>query len=237
MANDVDLSSEDDVAIVRICRPPHNFFDADLVGAIADHLETVGATHKVVVLHSEGRNFCAGADLQAAATSAFSRSGAHLYDEALRLFRQPLPIVAAVQGKAVGGGVGLALAADLRVGTPETKFLVPFARIGTHQGFGLSVTLPDAVGLPAATDMLYTGRVVAGEEAMRLGLLQRLVTAEQLLDEARAIARAIAEASPAAIGSIRATLRGARIDDIVAAMAHERREQQRLMDQHPLESR
>lgn len=237
MANDVDLSSEDDVAFVRICRPPHNFFDADVVAAIADHIESVAATHAVVVLHSEGRNFCAGANLQSGAASGFSRSGAHLYDEALRLFRQPLPIVAAIQGKAVGGGVGLALAADLRVGTPDTKFALPFAQIGIHHGFGLSVTLPDAVGLPAATDLLYTGRAVAGEEAMRLGLLQRLVPAGQLLDEARAVARAIAGANPAAIRSIRSTLRGARIDDLVAAVAHERREQERLLDQRPAESR
>jgi 2-(1,2-epoxy-1,2-dihydrophenyl)acetyl-CoA isomerase len=237
MAGDVDLSTDDDVAIVRICRPPHNFFDADVVAAIADHIESVSMTHRVVVLHSEGRNFCAGADLRAAATSGFSRSGTHLYDEALRLFRQPLPIVAAIQGKAVGGGVGLALAADLRIGTPDTKFDVPFAKIGTHHGFGLSVTLPEAVGPPAAADMLYTGRVVAGEEAARLGLLQRMVPAERLLDEARAIARTIAAANPAAIRSIRSTLRGARIDDLIAAMAHERREQERLVGQRPLESR
>ncbi len=236
MTDDVELSSEGAVAIVRICRPPHNFFDAQLVGAIADRIESVASTHRAVVLHSEGRNFCAGANLQAAATSAFSRSGVHLYDEALRLFRQPLPVIAAIQGKAVGGGVGLALAADLRVGTPETKFSVPFAMIGTHQGFGLSVTLPDSVGLPVATDMLYTGRVVAGEEALRLGLLQRVVAADRLLEEARAVAAAIAAASPAAIGSIRTTMRGARLDDLVAAMAHERREQDRLQTQRPVGS-
>jgi len=235
--NDLDLSSDGDIAVLRICRPPHNFFDAGLVAAIADHIERVATTHRVVVLHSEGRNFCAGADLRSASTSGFSQSGTHLYDEALRLFRQPLPIVAAIQGKAVGGGVGLALAADVRVGTPDTKFDVPFAKIGTHQGFGLSVTLPEAVGAPTAADMLYTGRVVAGEEAARLGLLQRMVPAEQLLDAARAVARTIAEARPAAISSIRSTLRGARIDDLIAAMAHERREQERLAAQRPLESR
>lgn len=237
MVDDVDLSTDDDIAIVRICRPPHNFFDANVVAAIADRIESVAMTHRVVVLHSEGRNFCAGADLRAAVTSGFSRSGTHLYDEAVRLFRQPLPIVAAIQGKAVGGGVGLALAADVRVGTPDTKFDVPFAKIGTHHGFGLSVTLPEAVGSPTAADMLYTGRVVAGEEATRLGLLQRMVPAEQLLDDTRAIARTIAAASPAAIRSIRSTLRGARIDDLIAAMAHERREQERLAHQRPLESR
>lgn len=237
MVNDIDLSSDGDIALVRICRPPHNFFDADVVAGIADQIESAALTHRVVVLHSEGRNFCAGADLHSAATSGFSRTGIHLYDEGLRLFRQPLPIVAAIQGKAVGGGVGLALAADIRVGTPDTKFDVPFAKIGTHQGFGLSVTLPEAVGAPMAADMLYTGRVVAGEEAARLGLLQRMVPAEQLLDEALAVARTIAAASPAAISSIRSTLRGARIDDLIAAMAHERREQERLAGQRLLESR
>jgi enoyl-CoA hydratase/carnithine racemase len=233
VADDVVLEHDGPVALVRMCRGPHNFFEADVVGAIADAIDSVRTSHRVVVLHSEGRNFCAGANLRGGTSSPFASSGPHLYDQALRLFRQPLPIVAAIQGKAVGGGVGLALAADLRVGGAGTQFIVNFARIGIHQGFGLSVTLPDAVGLSLATDLLYTGRPVEGEEAARVGLLHRLVADPDVLGAAVDVAHTVAESSPSAIQSIRGTLRGSRLDDIVAAFALERREQERLIAERP----
>ena len=95
--------------------------------------------------------------------------GTHLYDFAIRLFEQPLPIVAAIQGAAIGGGLGLAMAADFRVAAPEARFAANFALIGIHQGFALSVTLPAVVGQQAALDLLYTGRRVSGAEARALG--------------------------------------------------------------------
>ena len=134
---------------------------------------------RAVVLCSEGKHFCAGAN--------FSREGegagetVRLYEAAVRLFRQPLPIVAAVQGAAVGGGLGLALAADFRVVAPEARFTANFVLLGFHQGFGISVTLPRVVGPQAAMELLTTGRRIGGEEAVRLGLADRLVP----LDEVR----------------------------------------------------
>jgi enoyl-CoA hydratase/carnithine racemase len=137
--------------------------------------------------------------------------------------------VAAIQGAAVGGGFGLALAADFRVASPEARFSANFARLGFHQGFALSVTLPAVVGQQAALDLLYTGRRVNGEEAHRLGLCDRLVQPDVLRREAHALAAEIAESAPLAVRSIRQTMRGSLASQARAAMERERPEQERLM--------
>jgi enoyl-CoA hydratase/carnithine racemase len=231
VAPDVHVEVDEDrhVASVEIRRGPNNFFDIGVLAEVADHLEVLaaGAT-RAVVLCSEGRHFCAGADL-AGDRSRLGRPGAaHLYDVAIRLFEQPLPIVAAVQGAAVGGGLGLALAADVRVAAPEARFSANFSRLGFHHGFGLTVTLPLVVGHQAALDLLYTGRRIDGEAAHRLGLCDELVALDRL--RARALDRAaeIAEAAPLATRAIRATMRGPLVEQVRAAMARERAEQERL---------
>lgn len=218
------------VATVEIRRPPHNFFDAGLVAQLADACEQLaaGGDCRAVVLCSEGRNFCAGANL-VHRNPLEERSGPHLYDEARRLFAQPLPVVAAVQGAAVGGGLGLALAADFRVASPESRFSANFALLGFHQGFALSVTLPAVVGQQAALDLLYTGRRIDGAEAARIGLCDRLVPATAVRAEAHRMATEIAVAAPLALRAIRHTLRGELVERVAAVMAHERAEQERLM--------
>jgi enoyl-CoA hydratase/carnithine racemase len=218
----------DHVATVEIRRPPNNFFDADLIGGLADALDDLAAGDtRAVVLCSAGRHFCAGADFGPGGGG--EGDARRLYAEAVRLFRQPLPIVAAVQGAAVGGGLGLALAADLRVAAPEARFTANFARLGFHQGFGLSVTLPRVVGAQAALELLTTGRRVGGEEALRLGLADRLAPAADLRAEAHALAAEIAASAPLAVRAIRATLRDGLADRVAAAVDHERAEQERLM--------
>lgn len=221
---------EEGVAAVEVHRPPHNFFDAALVAQLADACEELaaGGDCRAVVLCSEGRNFCAGADL-VHRNPLDQRPGPHLYDEARRLFAQPLPVVAAVQGAAVGGGLGLALAADFRVATPESRFSANFALLGFHQGFALSVTLPAVVGQQAALDLLYTGRRIDGTEAHRIGLCDRLVPAAEVRAEARRLAAEIGVAAPLAVQAIRHTLRRELVDRVAAVMAHERAEQERLM--------
>ena len=124
--------------------------------------------------------------------------------------------------------MGLALTADFRVAAPEARFSANFARLGFHQGFGLSVTLPRLVGPQAAADLLYTGRRVPGEEAAQLGLADRLVPRDEVRSEALTMASEIAMSAPLAVRSIRATLRGDLADQVEAATAHEHREQDRL---------
>lgn len=224
---------DDHVATIELCRPPNNFFSMAVIGGIADVLSDLDADPRcrAAVLRSQGKHFCAGADFSSQSDGDGQTAGyttEELYAAAVRIFRAQTPMVAAVQGAAIGGGLGLALAADFRLAAPEARFSANFARLGFHQGFGLSVTLPRLVGPQAAAELLYTGRRVNGEEAVGLGLADRLVSLDDLAEEAHAMAREIAISAPLAIRSIRSTLRGDLADRVEAATIHEAAEQQRL---------
>jgi len=232
--SDVTASTADNVGIAEIRRPPDNFFDAGLIGSLADAyswLESEGA--RAIVLCSEGKHFCAGADFAGRSEQA-GRIGAsggarELYDEALRLFQVAIPVVAVVQGAAVGGGLGLACSADFRVAGPRSRFSANFARIGLHHGFGLTATLPAIVGQQRAIDLLYTGRRIGGEEAERIGLVDRLAAEPvEIRDAASALATEIASAAPLAVRSIRATMRAGLADRVRAATDREFAEQRQL---------
>ncbi|MGW4338564.1 enoyl-CoA hydratase/isomerase family protein [Rhodococcus koreensis] len=217
----------DFVAVIEFDRPPHNYFDVELIGAIVTFCETAAERGaRAAVLCSAGRAFCAGADFAAAPDGALDP--APLYKQAARLFRQPLPLVAAVQGAAIGGGTGLALAADFRVAAPEARFAVNFAHIGIHHGFGLSVTLPRVVGRQVAMDLLYTGRRTDGVTAYEIGLADRLSTAVSLRIDSLSWAQEIAASAPLAVASIRRTLRDGLAEEVFQAVAHECAEQQIL---------
>lgn len=233
---DLDISLDEHVATVEIQRPPHNFFDVELIRGLADAFHALDREPecRVIVLASRGKNFCAGANLregrQVQSTTSEGairgRHGSgHLYQEGVRLFEAETPVVAAVQGAAVGGGLGLALTADLRVACPEARFSANFARLGFHHGFGLTVTLPPLVGQQKALELLYTGRRVKGEEAYTIGLCDYLVEIDELRDKARAVAREIAISAPLAVRSIRRTMRRGLADRIRIATDHEQVEQ------------
>jgi 2-(1,2-epoxy-1,2-dihydrophenyl)acetyl-CoA isomerase len=212
------------VATIELSRPPNNFFSMQLIGGVADALELLDTDERCrsVVLCAEGKHFCAGADFSAGDTSYTTEE---LYAAATRIFRNKKPIVAAVQGAAIGGGLGVALSADFRIAAPEARFSANFARLGFHHGFGLSVTLPRLVGPQVAAELLYTGRRVNGEEAVSIGLADRLVAIDELRNEAHSLAREIAISAPLAVQSIRKTLRGTIADDVATATDHEGREQ------------
>jgi enoyl-CoA hydratase/carnithine racemase len=215
------------VATIELTDPPNNFFSLDQIGGVADALELLDRDDgcRVAVLCAEGKHFCAGADFSA---SRRSYTTDELYAAAVRIFRTHTPVVAAVQGAAVGGGLGLALSADFRIAAPEARFSANFSRLGFHHGFGLSVTLPRLVGPQTAAELLYTGRRVKGDEALDIGLADRLAELDTLRDTAHAFAREIAISAPLAVRSIRATLRGDLADRVEAATAHEAAEQERL---------
>jgi len=239
----VDVT-DDHVAVTEIGRPPDNYFDAGLIGSLADAYEWAEAEAgaRAIVLCSAGKHFCAGADFTGRPQQAGSAQagpaqagpagagnyGGDLYAQAARLFRARLPVVAAVQGAAVGGGLGLACSADFRVASPAARFSANFARLGLHQGFGLSVTLPAIVGQQHANLMLYTGRRVKGEEAAGLGLADLLADPDGLRAAAHGLAAEIATAAPLAVRSIRATQRAGLAERVTAAMAAELAEQDQL---------
>ncbi len=218
----------DHVGTITFSRPPSNFFDVELIAAIGDALDELARQGaRAAVLASVGKHFCAGAKLSPAGSSTLD-AAQQLYAQGLRIFAQPLPVIAAVQGAATGGGVGLALACDFRVATPETRFWVNFARLGFHAGFGLSVTLPWVLGNQHAAQLLYSGRVTRGAEAHSIGLCDRLATADDLLGQAHELAAEIAQAAPLAVQSMRATHRRGLLAAVREAVVHEAAEQARL---------
>ena len=225
---DVTVQLDDShVAEVEMHRPPANYFDAGLLGGIVDAVawaEDHGA--RAVVLCSEGRHFCAGLDFGAAKPRPEALTT--LYGTARRLIDGPLPLVAAVQGSAIGGGLGLALAADFRVAASSSRFSANFARLGFHQGFGISLTLPAVVGRQRALELLTTGRRIDGDEALDIGLVDRLDDDPRA--GAHALASEIAGSAPLAVRSIRATLRADLVEGFAAMVDHERAEQLRLME-------
>jgi 2-(1,2-epoxy-1,2-dihydrophenyl)acetyl-CoA isomerase len=220
---------QDHVGVVELCRPPDNFFSVEMVASVADALAVFDDDDdvRVALLCAQGKHFSAGADFSAS-SGGVATATEDLYAAAVRLFRTRKPIVAAVQGAAIGGGLGMALAADFRVAAPQARFSANFARLGFHQGFGLSVTLPRLVGEQTAAELLYTGRRVGGEEAVTLGLADRLAPLDGLRQAGLAFAAEIAGSAPLAVESIRATLRGDLADRVEAATVHEAEEQARL---------
>jgi enoyl-CoA hydratase/carnithine racemase len=172
-------------------RPPLNFFDISLINQIADALEEFDRDIEIraSVLAAQGKAFCAGANFNDPARQeqeARGRSGRqprpinHLYVQAVRIFRNKKPIVAAVHGAAIGGGLGLAVSADFRVTCPEARFAANFTKLGFHPGFGLTATLPELVGKNNAELIFYTSRRVTGEEATRMGLANVCVPQDQV---------------------------------------------------------
>jgi len=229
-ASDVLISFDGHVATVEMCKPPHNFFTIPLIRALADALEDLEVDRRchAIVLAAQGTSFCAGADFSNREATPPQRSPRALnpiYDEAIRMFACAKPVVAAVHGPAVGGGLGLALVADFRVTCAEAKFSANFNRLGFHPGFGLSVTLPRLVGVQKAAMLFYTGRRIAGEEAVAIGLADVLVPQAQVRAEAARLAREIAISAPLAVQSTRATLRAGLVEQIRVAVARESAEQ------------
>ena len=233
--SDLHTSTDGHVRLMEIRRPPLNFFDFTLIKDIADAVEAADADPNIraLVLAAEGKAFCAGADFSGRGTGDEVQAKGEdptqvLYREATRIFRGTKPIVAAVQGAAIGGGLGLAVSADFRVGCPETRMAANFTRLGFHPGFGLTVTLPELVGKNAAELIFYTSRRLTGEEALQIGLLNKLVPQAEVRSAAMALAAEIAENSPLGLVSTRATMRAGLADRVAKATEHELAEQTRL---------
>ena len=238
----VSRDEETSVATLTLSRPPNNFLTTQLVRAIADSLDALVEEGRIraAVVCAEGKHFCAGRDFH---TPRAERDEAvDLYGEAIRLITSDLPWVAAIQGAAIGGGLGLALAADFRVALPRARFSANFSRLGFHHGFGLTALLPRIVGHQAASRLLVLGERIDGTEAASIGLVDVLVDAPggagrdstleeerpELLRAAHGLAASIAEAAPLAVREIRATLRADLAERFLDATRLETEKQSRL---------
>jgi enoyl-CoA hydratase/carnithine racemase len=160
---------------------------------------------RVLILTGAGRAFSAGGakgNLQSRTTGGASRNTEPpkvFYKRFLSLRQLDIPTIAAINGHAVGAGFCIALACDMRVAAADAKMGLNFVRLGIHPGMAGTYTTPRIVGMAKACEVIFTGKLYTGEEAFAMGLVNRVVPAENVLDEARALARAIAANAPIAV--------------------------------------
>jgi enoyl-CoA hydratase/carnithine racemase len=225
------------VATITFERPPNNFVDAGVLSDLADALQDLEDEPgcRAVVLQANGKVFCAGADLKGAPQSGAPSSQSEppsvnpIYAQAVRLHATRKPIVVAVQGAAIGAGLGLALIGDFRIAAEEARFAANFVKLGFHPGFGLTDTLPALIGRQAASTLLLTGRRIDAKAALAYGLVDQVTSADQLRDAALALATEIADNAPLAVQATRATLRTDLAERVRAQTNHEWTEQRRLI--------
>ncbi len=238
MSNEeIGCSIENHIATVEIRRPPNNFLDIDLIGSLATVLEALDkdASCRAIVLAAAGKHFCAGANLKKrvddeAAGKPQAARPRHLYHEAQRLVQTRKPIVAAVHGSAIGAGLGLALVADFRVTCKEARLAANFCSLGYHPGFGLTYTLPRLVGAQTAKWLMLTGRRVPGEEAVSMGLADRLAPQDQVRKVATEMAAELANSAPLAVQAARETLNLHLYEEFRAATEREAFQQNMLRE-------
>ncbi|MBA4494916.1 enoyl-CoA hydratase-related protein [Paenactinomyces guangxiensis] len=206
----VTLTREEGVGIIKLNRPHvYNAFNNQMSLELQEQLKEAGSDPQIraLILTGEGKAFCSGQDLND--RSAMKQRGETIsLGESVRSRYNPIvmaianldkPIIAAVNGVAAGAGCSLALACDMRFITPKTRFVEAFARIGLVPDSGSSYFLPRLVGLGRALEIAMTGRDVEADEAMKIGLANRMVPAEDLLEETFSFARKLAQGPTVAV--------------------------------------
>ncbi|MBJ85793.1 MAG: enoyl-CoA hydratase [Pelagibacterales bacterium] len=228
--NELTYSVGKHTAYIKINRPPNNYFDAALIESIADILDDLDKETmcRSIILYSEGKNFCAGADFSKSNFIKGQNIYENLYKQALRIFKFSKPIIAIIQGAAIGGGLGLALSADFRITCKEARFSANFGKLGFHQGFGISVTLPRIIGNQNAKLLLLTSRRINGEEAYKIGLADVITDKNLLMERAEELANEINTSGPLGIQAIRNTLNDGLVEEISKVVIKEANEQNRL---------
>jgi enoyl-CoA hydratase/carnithine racemase len=184
---------------------------------------------RALIVTGAGRHFCAGADFgsppgdtgELPATLGLHERLRRTYAPFLGVLDVEIPTIAAVNGAAIGGGLGLALLCDLRVVAEDARLGATFAILGIHAGMAITYLLPRLIGLAPAAELLFTGRVIDGVEAARLGLANRAVPRAELLEAAKALGREIAAAAPLAVRLMKRALHRATAFDPRPAADHE----------------
>jgi enoyl-CoA hydratase/carnithine racemase len=209
LENRVTLELDPPVAIVTLTRPDkHNALDLTMIDAITAAAMRLLSEHPVraVVLNGAGPSFCSGLDLGSVAASGGLETFRAMLDEPVPNYFQraahswidvPVPVIAAIHGSCLGGGLQIALAADIRIATPDARLSVMEAHWGLIPDMSITRTLPRLVGIDVAKELTYTARVISGQEAAHLGLVTRV--AADPLAEALELAREIATRSPDAV--------------------------------------
>ena len=225
------VEKTEDVAVLTLNRPEKlNALSGDLRDAMHDAIADVKADDAVraVIFTGAGRGFCSGADLTAGGgAEATPSQNDHLDDlgwvgrQALALYGLNKPVIGAVNGVAAGAGMSIALACDVRVGSEKTRFKTVFIERNLSPDSGMSFFLPRIVGYSRATDLIYTSRAVDAEEALRIGLLDRLVDHDELMESALELAAQMTAWPPLAMRMSKRVLQHNMECDLEAALRFE----------------
>ena len=206
----VRYESRGDIGVITLDRPDNrNSMTPELLDAfvVATAAAKRDAKARVVVITGTGSCFSSGADFKSVLqrdddggrpTTPDERSYA-MYEPFLGVLDLEVPVIAACNGHTVGGGFGLSLVCDLRIGARDAKYGANFAKLGLHPGLAISYLLPRIVGAQRAAELLFTGRLVDGDEAARLGILLESVPADEVVSRALQLARTIVDNAPTAL--------------------------------------
>jgi enoyl-CoA hydratase len=215
----------DGVLVLTMNRPDsRNALDLELCHALHDALVEADGDDAVraIVLTGNGPAFCAGVDLKAAGAGGADFFAAFTSKDAIsKVPRLATPVIGAVNGSAFTGGLELALGCDFLLASTAARFGDTHVRVGVLPGGGLTVRLPQAVGLRRAKELSMTGRVIGAEEAERIGLVNRVVPPEQVLEEALAAAAAVAAVVRADMRTLKQMYDGAAARPVEEALAFE----------------
>jgi len=207
----IELAIADGIAVITLNRPEaRNAINLEVVNELHVALEALGrdGTTRVLILTGAGRTaFASGADIrelrERRAADALRGINSSLF---LAVERFPLPTLAAVNGYALGGGCELALACDMRIATESARFGQPEVGLGIIPAAGAAYRLPRIIGAGRARELILTGRIIDADEALSIGLVNRVVPDDRLLEEARSVALLIARKGPLALRAAKLTL-------------------------------
>lgn len=236
MYQNILLEVSEGIATITLNRPDK--LNAYTVAMGEDVVEAFNALKnnnevKVIILTGAGRGFCAGVDLEhlkeqfAAAERGEVLKGPKLGEERfirelpLTLATYPKPVIVAINGHAIGVGITMALPCDVRIAAEEAKIGLTFAKMGILPGLGSTQLLQRIVGPAKARELMLTAKVILAPEAAEIGLVNKVVPAEKLIDEARTMAKQMAECNPKTIAAIRDCLHYGATATLEQAMKYE----------------
>jgi 2-(1,2-epoxy-1,2-dihydrophenyl)acetyl-CoA isomerase len=245
MADPVLVEIRDGIATVTLNRPDKlNAYTTEMGDAVVSAFREMhdDAEVRAVILTGAGRGFCAGVDLEhlkAHQAGAKAGKGPRLGEEdfltklPLELLEYPKPVIAAINGAAIGVGVTMILPCDLRIAAAGAKIGLTFTKLGILPGLGSTHLLPRLVGMGKALELVLTARVIRAEEAEGIGLVNRVVEPDALMDEARALATAMAEARPEVLAAAKRALHFGARSGMAEAMKNEHAESAALRKGRP----
>ena len=215
MQDAVTYERSGDVGVITMRRPDNrNSMTSELLDAFAFAAAAARDDREArcVIVTGTGRCFSAGADFKSQIQRADEARRPHersfaMYEPFLSILEIEVPVIAALNGHAIGGGFGLALVCDIRVAAAEAKYGANFARLGLSPGMSISYLLPRLVGASTAAELLLTGRLISGQEAAQIGLVSRAVATGEVAVVAQKLADAIAANAPVAVRMTKALLR------------------------------